>query len=50
MGPNDFDLFGPLKKWLTGKWFPTHANMKQAAIQMLQELDTNLPPMSNALE
>jgi hypothetical protein len=39
--PNDFHLFGPLKKFLTGKQFATDANLCQAVTSLLQTCDTD---------
>ena len=41
LSPSDFHLFGPCEKYLAGKGFGAHANMKQTVTSWLQTLDTN---------
>jgi hypothetical protein len=39
--PSDFYLFGPLKKHLGGRRFPTNGEVQQAVLSWLQALDTD---------
>lgn len=41
LAPSDFHLFGSCKKYLAGKGFGAHANMKQNVTSWLQTIDTN---------
>jgi hypothetical protein len=39
LAPSDFNLFGPLKKPLGGRWFATDREVQQAVMSWLQTLD-----------
>jgi hypothetical protein len=41
LAPNDFNLFGPLKKRLGGRRFATDGEVQQAVMSWLQALDTD---------
>lgn len=38
---SDFHFFGPLKKHLAGKWFPTDADMRQAVASRVPKIETD---------